>query len=117
MCGGAWRNSIYGTAVTGLCTTDANCPVDKVCIAFSCVKGPECRTDSECFPSEKCSGGSCVPGQQQPECESDWDCPGANQVCDSGKCRAVYGSHTQCTSNSDCGWGCFCRSNACWCYE
>ena len=85
MCGGAWRNSIYGTAVTGQCTTDANCPVDKVCIAFSCVTGPQCRTDSECFPFEKCSGGTCVPAQQQPECESDFDCPGVDQVCDSGK--------------------------------
>lgn len=90
-----------------------------------CVPDPECFTEADCKVCESCVGGNCVEIplrdgyiaiEEDGECIIVKTCPCGSNDCPHGYTCISYDGNTcicvqcegVCTSNDDCGEGCFC---------
>lgn len=80
----------------GTCGSDLDCcGTDMVCYApsgdgdgycSSDVDSDACMDDSDCPAGNTCFAGSCTTPEEG-ACQSDYDCPGIDEVCISGVCQ------------------------------
>lgn len=121
---------------TGDCDGENECCQGKKCdccpgfirdnVSGLCIPAPDCTLDSDCPECHICSSGICTPIQcpegyicVKGECEPICDCASAKcseiEACvslDSGDCYCSP-CEGDCTLNTDCGPGCYCKDGEC----
>ena len=100
-CAGCGPEDENNSNNTQQCTTNEDCPGDRICGDDGTCRMPEpgfCEEDTDCDFDEYCAAGTC----EDSACEDDEDCMGG-AICDTGLCRAG------CRANADCEDGQVCN--------
>jgi len=101
-------NNVYTLTVVvnpefQLCTANAQCGFNELCVNKRCETRPACAADSDCLNTEVCEVGTGICR----ECLADADC-GANEVCNPANLTCV-----ECLDDNQCTNGAVCAGNAC----